>query len=104
MTSPDSGPCQCASTASAIAALAFPAPTTIVRPLGGAGRKAGTRFRGSAAATAASKSPHRIGAGSVDVGMLYMNGEPGLETGTRLRWQGVIRYLAGGSYAGYEDY
>src|SRR5436190_3997806 len=59
MTTPSSGfsPGQCVSTASAIAAAALPAPTTTVRPRGGAGRCFGTICNGSAAASAAWKLP-----------------------------------------------
>ena len=38
ITRPESGPSQCCSTAAAMAAAAFPAPTTTVRPRGGGGR------------------------------------------------------------------
>src|SRR3954447_11084377 len=54
MTSPSIGPDQCSSTALAMAAEAFPAPTTMVRPFGGTGRCRGTIFSGSAAPIAAS--------------------------------------------------
>ena len=63
-TSPSSGPRQCFSTAAAIAAAALPAPTTIVRPLGGSGRCLGTISAGSAAATAASNSERNKTRGS----------------------------------------
>ena len=63
-TRPSSGPRQCFSTAAAIAAAALPAPTTIVRPLGGSGRCSGTISAGSAAATAASNSERNSVRGS----------------------------------------
>jgi hypothetical protein len=43
-------------TARAMAALALPAPTTIKRPFGAAGKKGGTHNCGWAEATAASKA------------------------------------------------
>src|SRR3954466_9873713 len=53
MTRPSSGPGQCCSAALAIAAEALPAPTTMVRPLGGSGRCWGTMFSGRATSIAA---------------------------------------------------
>src|SRR6476469_5268074 len=45
----------------------------MVRPLGGGGRKRGTRLSGSAAATAASKSPRSILTGLLEVGPLHID-------------------------------
>ncbi len=53
-TRPSIGPDQWASTAAAIAAAAFPAPTTTVLPFGTSGRYLGTQSAGEAAATAES--------------------------------------------------
>src|SRR3954463_12014257 len=66
MTSPSRGASrgQWASTALAMAPAALPAPTTTVRPRGGAGRWRGTIWRGSAAASAARKLPTRMSRGS----------------------------------------
>ena len=58
-TSPVRSPFQFSSNARAIAADALPAPTTIVRPLGGSGRWRGTIFAGSASPIAASKRRRR---------------------------------------------
>src|SRR5690348_16485963 len=70
MTTPSSGAAagQCDSTATAIAAAAFPAPTTTVRPGGGFGRWAGTMRSGSAAARAAWKLPSSSSRGSMSAG------------------------------------
>ena len=46
-TVPPSSPCQCVSTARAIAAAALPAPMTTVRPAGGGGSAGGTQRAGS---------------------------------------------------------
>src|SRR5689334_1949366 len=59
MAIPSSGPGQCASTAAAIEAAAFPAAATYVLPLGGGGRCGATMCCGSAAATAARKLASR---------------------------------------------
>ena len=58
-TRPERSPSQLSSTARAMAADALPAPTTTVRPAGGAGRWGGTVRAGSAAAKAASKRLRR---------------------------------------------
>src|SRR5919201_5361718 len=59
MAIPESSPCQCCSTAAAMAAAALPAAATKVRPRGGAGRCGAMIFSGSAAATAARKLSSR---------------------------------------------
>src|SRR5512135_1848248 len=59
---------QCVSTASAIAAAAFPAPTTTVRPRGGLGSCGGTMRSGSAAASAAWKLPSSSSRGAMSAG------------------------------------
>ena len=59
-----SSPGQWSSTACAMDAAALPAPTTMVRPCGGAGRCGGTQTSGKAAATAASNSARKKTRGS----------------------------------------
>src|SRR5260221_4221926 len=59
---------QCCSTARAIAADPLPAPTTIVRPLGGCGRCGGTQCSGSAALMAAWSMSRRSARGLGDIG------------------------------------
>src|SRR3954467_11032931 len=59
MAMPESSPFQCCSTAAAMAAAAFPAPATKLRPRGGGGRCGARIFSGSAAATAGRKLSSR---------------------------------------------
>src|SRR5258707_12377302 len=59
---------QCCSTARAIAADALPAPTTMVRPLGGGGRCGGTQCAGKAAVMAACSMSRRSWRGLADIG------------------------------------
>ena len=58
-TRPDRGPRQACSTARAMAAAAFPAPTTTVRPAGGSGSRPAITVSAEAAATAASNRESR---------------------------------------------
>src|SRR5688572_20332266 len=56
-----------------MAAEALPAPTTMVRPLGGAGRCRGTIFSGSAASTAAANMAFNKARGESTIAEAFQN-------------------------------